>query len=167
MSRNYDNWERLVKVVLRREQYWQMAHDHSRNTSTSSLSLDFDELSLSLRREEINVENVRKNSRSDSINTPGIHSTTINGIQGITELISDFLERNENKSGGGISTDGPSERLVEATLRRSTLIDSKNCNAPDKKMKAPIYRIAFRFRFNVERHYSTVFRDHSTSTSAV
>ncbi|CAI9775057.1 unnamed protein product [Fraxinus pennsylvanica] len=40
MSRNYDNWERLVDAVLRREKDWQIAHDHSRSPSSSSLSSD-------------------------------------------------------------------------------------------------------------------------------
>ncbi|KAL2558693.1 Protein Brevis radix-like 1 [Forsythia ovata] len=66
MSRNYDNWERLVEVVLKRVQYWEMAHAHSRNTSyASSVSLDFDELSLSLPREVTNVEIGETSSRSD------------------------------------------------------------------------------------------------------
>ncbi|KAL0299639.1 UNVERIFIED_CONTAM: putative inactive receptor kinase [Sesamum calycinum] len=42
MSKNYDNWERLVAAVLRRELLWQICHEHSRNPSLiSSVSSDF------------------------------------------------------------------------------------------------------------------------------
>ncbi|KAI3458050.1 hypothetical protein Pfo_014713 [Paulownia fortunei] len=42
MSRIYDNWERLVAAVLRREQLWLLCHAHSRSSSfISSLSSDF------------------------------------------------------------------------------------------------------------------------------
>ncbi|KAI3458049.1 hypothetical protein Pfo_014712 [Paulownia fortunei] len=49
MSRNYDNWERLVAAVLRREQLWQLCHSDSINSSFSSLSSDFSS-SSSLRK---------------------------------------------------------------------------------------------------------------------
>ncbi|XP_022878722.1 uncharacterized protein LOC111396526 isoform X3 [Olea europaea var. sylvestris] len=67
MSRNYDNWERLVGAVLRREQDREVALADSRSTSFSSISisLDFDEQSLSLPREQ-NVENGRRNSSDGS-----------------------------------------------------------------------------------------------------
>ncbi|CAA3000749.1 Hypothetical predicted protein [Olea europaea subsp. europaea] len=62
----YDNWERLLQAVLRRQQYLEMAHAHSRSTSAaSSVSLDFDELSLDSPREEKNVENEGRSSQSD------------------------------------------------------------------------------------------------------
>ncbi|KAL2241318.1 UNVERIFIED_CONTAM: Patellin-3 [Sesamum indicum] len=38
MSRNYDNWERLVASVLRREELWLLCHDHSRSPSISSIA---------------------------------------------------------------------------------------------------------------------------------
>ncbi|KAK6135328.1 hypothetical protein DH2020_030916 [Rehmannia glutinosa] len=45
MSTIYDNWERLVAAVLRRELLWQICHDHSRtNSLISSLSSDFSSL---------------------------------------------------------------------------------------------------------------------------
>ncbi|KAL2558692.1 ubiquitin-conjugating enzyme E2 10-like [Forsythia ovata] len=67
MSRNYDNWERLVGAVLRREQDREVACSDSRSTSfnSNSISLDFDELSLSLPREEQNLDNGGRNSRFD------------------------------------------------------------------------------------------------------
>ncbi|KAL2551205.1 Uncharacterized protein Fot_04824 [Forsythia ovata] len=37
MSKNY-NWERLVETVLQREQFWQLALAHSRESSISSVS---------------------------------------------------------------------------------------------------------------------------------
>ncbi|KAL0400635.1 UNVERIFIED_CONTAM: PH, RCC1 and FYVE domains-containing protein 1 [Sesamum latifolium] len=42
MSRTYDNWERLVAAVLKREQIWQLCHAPSRSSSFSSLSSDVD-----------------------------------------------------------------------------------------------------------------------------
>ncbi|KAK6135333.1 hypothetical protein DH2020_030921 [Rehmannia glutinosa] len=36
MSKIYDNWERLVAAVLRKEQLWQLFHDQSRSPSTVS-----------------------------------------------------------------------------------------------------------------------------------
>ncbi|KAL2551215.1 Protein kinase superfamily protein [Forsythia ovata] len=41
MSNNYDNWERLVGAVLRREQFRQLALAHSRESSISSVSSSF------------------------------------------------------------------------------------------------------------------------------
>ncbi|KAL2463327.1 putative F-box protein PP2-B8 [Forsythia ovata] len=41
MSINYDNWERLVQVVLRREQFRQLALDDSSEPSFSSISSSF------------------------------------------------------------------------------------------------------------------------------
>ncbi|KAK4431374.1 putative inactive receptor kinase [Sesamum alatum] len=42
MSRIYDNWDRLVAAVLRRELIWKICHDHSRTPSViSSVSSDF------------------------------------------------------------------------------------------------------------------------------
>ncbi|KAI3449700.1 hypothetical protein Pfo_006365 [Paulownia fortunei] len=41
MSRIYDNWERLVEAVIRREQLWQLCHAHSRSPSICSESSDF------------------------------------------------------------------------------------------------------------------------------
>ncbi|XP_051138415.1 mitogen-activated protein kinase kinase kinase YODA-like [Andrographis paniculata] len=38
MSRNYDNWERLVAAVLKREQLWQLFHSKSLSPSLSSES---------------------------------------------------------------------------------------------------------------------------------
>ncbi|KAL2551182.1 Protein kinase superfamily protein [Forsythia ovata] len=41
MSNNYDNWERLVEAVLKREQFRQLALAHSRESSISSVSSSF------------------------------------------------------------------------------------------------------------------------------
>ncbi|KAL2551180.1 Protein kinase superfamily protein [Forsythia ovata] len=41
MSNNYDNWERLVEAVLKREQFQQLALAHSRESSISSVSSSF------------------------------------------------------------------------------------------------------------------------------
>ncbi|KAL2558698.1 Uncharacterized protein Fot_03437 [Forsythia ovata] len=65
VSRNYDNWERLVGAVLQQEKDQEVARADSRSTSTSS-SLDFGELSLSLLREEQNAEIGGRNSRFDA-----------------------------------------------------------------------------------------------------
>ncbi|KAI3458044.1 hypothetical protein Pfo_014707 [Paulownia fortunei] len=40
MSRNYDNWERLVAAVLRREQLWKNFHEQSKSPSITSISSD-------------------------------------------------------------------------------------------------------------------------------
>ncbi|KAK4493166.1 hypothetical protein RD792_017978 [Penstemon davidsonii] len=42
MSTIYDNWERLVAAVIRREELWQLCHDHSRSPSISSTSSSSD-----------------------------------------------------------------------------------------------------------------------------
>ncbi|KAL2558701.1 protein Brevis radix-like 1 [Forsythia ovata] len=85
MSRNYDNWEKLVGAVLRREQDRDLARADSRSTSFSSnsISLDFDELSLSLPREVTNVKIEGRSSRSES---------------GPSLLISDSFESSDNNS---------------------------------------------------------------------
>ncbi|KAI3458299.1 hypothetical protein Pfo_014962 [Paulownia fortunei] len=41
MSRIYDNWERLVAAVLKKQQLWQLFHDHSRSPSILSEASDF------------------------------------------------------------------------------------------------------------------------------
>ncbi|KAL2226991.1 UNVERIFIED_CONTAM: putative inactive receptor kinase [Sesamum indicum] len=41
MSRIYDNWERLVAAVLRKQQLWELFHDQSRSPSILSESSDF------------------------------------------------------------------------------------------------------------------------------
>ncbi|KAL3647482.1 hypothetical protein CASFOL_008450 [Castilleja foliolosa] len=41
MSAIYDNWERLVAVVVKKQQLWQLFHDHSRSPSTLSEASDF------------------------------------------------------------------------------------------------------------------------------
>ncbi|KAL2558707.1 ubiquitin-conjugating enzyme E2 10-like [Forsythia ovata] len=78
MSRNYDNWERLVGAVLQREKDREVARADSRSTSTSS-SLDFGELSLSLLREEQNVEIGGRNSRFDANTDNPIYRTPAGG----------------------------------------------------------------------------------------
>ncbi|KAL2542157.1 BRX domain-containing protein [Abeliophyllum distichum] len=84
MSRNYDNWERLVEAVLKREQYWEMAHAHSRNTSTaSSVSLDFDELSF---------EFAKRKSTDSSKGLDG------NGLKSQNSVISSDASQNEGES---------------------------------------------------------------------
>ncbi|CAA3026668.1 Hypothetical predicted protein [Olea europaea subsp. europaea] len=40
MSENYDNWEKLVNVALRRVQFRQLALAHSRESSSSTLNED-------------------------------------------------------------------------------------------------------------------------------
>ncbi|KAL8555673.1 hypothetical protein ACS0TY_003476 [Phlomoides rotata] len=42
MSAIYDNWERLVAFVLKKEQMWQLFHQQSRSPSTNSLSSSSD-----------------------------------------------------------------------------------------------------------------------------
>ncbi|KAG8381307.1 hypothetical protein BUALT_Bualt06G0108800 [Buddleja alternifolia] len=41
MSRNYDNWERLVAAVVKKQQLWQLFHEQSRSPSISSGSSGF------------------------------------------------------------------------------------------------------------------------------
>ncbi|KAK6155605.1 hypothetical protein DH2020_009853 [Rehmannia glutinosa] len=41
MSIIYDNWERLVAAVVKREEIWQLCHEHSRSPSICSESSDF------------------------------------------------------------------------------------------------------------------------------
>ncbi|KAL0400638.1 UNVERIFIED_CONTAM: putative inactive receptor kinase [Sesamum latifolium] len=41
MSQIYDNWERLVAAVLRKQQLWELFHDQSRSPSILSESSDF------------------------------------------------------------------------------------------------------------------------------
>ncbi|GFP88237.1 probable inactive receptor kinase at4g23740 [Phtheirospermum japonicum] len=41
MSAIYDNWERLVDAVLKKQQLWQLFHDHSRSSSILSEASDF------------------------------------------------------------------------------------------------------------------------------
>ncbi|KAL6580571.1 hypothetical protein OROMI_008595 [Orobanche minor] len=49
MSAIYDNWERLVDAVLKKQQLWQLFHDHSRSPSILSEASDFSSSSFSSR----------------------------------------------------------------------------------------------------------------------
>ncbi|KAH6802960.1 hypothetical protein C2S51_034406 [Perilla frutescens var. frutescens] len=51
MSRNYDNWERLVAAVLKREQIWKLCHQDS--ISSSIFSDDESDLELGLRFSDV------------------------------------------------------------------------------------------------------------------
>ncbi|KAL2551216.1 putative serine/threonine-protein kinase Cx32 [Forsythia ovata] len=56
MSNNYDNWERLVEAVLKREQFRQLTLAHSRESSISSVSSSF-----SFRFESLHLESSYSN----------------------------------------------------------------------------------------------------------
>ncbi|GFP86398.1 probable serine/threonine-protein kinase at1g54610 [Phtheirospermum japonicum] len=56
MSMIYDNWERLVAAVLKREEIWQLCHQHSRSPSIRSESSDFS--SSSFRLSDVNFQQV-------------------------------------------------------------------------------------------------------------
>ncbi|KAG8371322.1 hypothetical protein BUALT_Bualt13G0075700 [Buddleja alternifolia] len=36
MAKVYDDWERLVRATLKRDEIWQLCHDHSRTPSSGS-----------------------------------------------------------------------------------------------------------------------------------
>ncbi|KAK6135330.1 hypothetical protein DH2020_030918 [Rehmannia glutinosa] len=57
MSVIYDNWERLVAAVLKREEIWQLCHQHSRSPSICSESSDFDP---SFRLSDVNLQKKEK-----------------------------------------------------------------------------------------------------------
>ncbi|KAL2542137.1 Protein Brevis radix-like 1 [Abeliophyllum distichum] len=107
MSRNYDNWEKLVGAVLRREQDRDLARADSRSTSFSSnsISLDFEELSLSFRREVTNVKIGGRSSRSESV--PSV-------------LISDSFESSDNNSSSkGLDGNGLKSRNSVISINAS------------------------------------------------
>ncbi|KAL2558683.1 ACT7 [Forsythia ovata] len=87
MSQNYDNWERLVEAVLQREQYWQMAHDHSRSPSISSTSSDF--------RSSFNLSSSTDNVPADIWRAEGSSLYELNYQQG-TAYFKD-VQLNKNK----------------------------------------------------------------------
>ncbi|KAG8381187.1 hypothetical protein BUALT_Bualt06G0096200 [Buddleja alternifolia] len=72
MSRIYDNWERLVAAVLKREELWQLFHQNSRNTSFSSVSSDF---TLSFRSSDVNLEESREKSIQKPVSLNGVRLT--------------------------------------------------------------------------------------------
>ncbi|KAL2527392.1 putative inactive receptor kinase [Abeliophyllum distichum] len=59
MSTVYDNWERLVAAVLRREELWELCHAPSRTSSTSSISSDFSSIYLIDMGSSLNFPNPR------------------------------------------------------------------------------------------------------------
>ncbi|KAG8381194.1 hypothetical protein BUALT_Bualt06G0096900 [Buddleja alternifolia] len=63
MSRNYDNWERLVAAVLKREELWQLFHQDSLSSSFSSVSSD----SSFRSSHDVNLQEARENSISEPI----------------------------------------------------------------------------------------------------
>ncbi|CAI9775058.1 unnamed protein product [Fraxinus pennsylvanica] len=109
----YDNWERLLQAVLRREQYLEMAHAHSRSTSgASSVSLDFDELSSSPPRKEKNFENEGRSSRSD-FGPSQFLNDSVNSIE--NNLRSKGLNGNGSKSQNALITRDSSQFESEWT----------------------------------------------------
>lgn len=48
MSAIYDNWERLVGAVLKKEQLWQLFHSDSVSISSDSSGFSYSHLSSSL-----------------------------------------------------------------------------------------------------------------------
>ncbi|KAL2227213.1 UNVERIFIED_CONTAM: putative inactive receptor kinase [Sesamum indicum] len=57
MSAIYDNWERLVAAVLRKQQLWELFHDHSRSPSILSEASDFSSsFNLSSRTHDLSLD---------------------------------------------------------------------------------------------------------------
>lgn len=107
----YDNWGRLVQAVQRREQYWEMAHADSRSTSSaSSISFDLDDLSLSLPREETNIENEGRSSRSD-YSSSQLLNDPVKGIE--NDLRSKGVHGNGSKSQNSLISSDASQNELE------------------------------------------------------
>ncbi|KAL0317646.1 UNVERIFIED_CONTAM: putative inactive receptor kinase [Sesamum angustifolium] len=67
MSAIYDNWERLVAAVLRKQQLWELFHDHSRSPSILSEASDSSaSFSLSSRLRDLAIDFSRYGSFSGS-----------------------------------------------------------------------------------------------------
>ncbi|KAK6155599.1 hypothetical protein DH2020_009847 [Rehmannia glutinosa] len=80
MSRNYDNWERLVAAVLKREEIWQICHASSRSTTPITSTSQFDENSKSAKSTiEIEDEWVEQYE-------PGVYVTIADLSDGTREL---------------------------------------------------------------------------------
>ncbi|XP_022863051.1 protein Brevis radix-like 3 [Olea europaea var. sylvestris] len=107
----YDNWERLLQAVLRRQQYLEMAHAHSRSTSAaSSVSLDFEELSLDSPGEEKNVENEERSSRFD-FGPSHLINDSVKSIE--NDLRSKGLDENGSKTRNSLTTRDASQNVFE------------------------------------------------------
>ncbi|KAL2551179.1 Protein kinase superfamily protein [Forsythia ovata] len=100
MSNNYDNWERLVEAVLKREQFRQLALAHSRESSISSVSSSFN-----FRFESLHLE---------------ASSSKVNETDGERLLPSDYREiiptctpgtSSDYSNGGGLSATSSSAGL--------------------------------------------------------
>ncbi|KAL6580572.1 hypothetical protein OROMI_008596 [Orobanche minor] len=72
MSAIYDNWERLVAAVLKKQQLWQLFHDHSRSPSILSEASDFSSSSFSSRSylDDLALDSERLGSLSTYRRTP-------------------------------------------------------------------------------------------------
>ncbi|KAI3458300.1 hypothetical protein Pfo_014963 [Paulownia fortunei] len=80
MSRIYDNWERLVAAVLKKEQLWQLFHDHSRSPSILSEASEFSSsFNLSSPLHDLSID----------FSTPGSSSKSQKALLKLV-LISDF-----------------------------------------------------------------------------
>ncbi|KAL3630671.1 hypothetical protein CASFOL_023655 [Castilleja foliolosa] len=114
MTRAYDNWERLVRATVRRQQLWQLCHDHSRTPSDSSNS----------------------NSTASAATSPAASTSPIPETADATRTRSFSLLGNQNNQPAAITepeTDNKPlrvemgriydnwERLVEAVMRREQL----------------------------------------------
>ncbi|KAL8557375.1 hypothetical protein ACS0TY_004711 [Phlomoides rotata] len=63
MSRNYDNWERLVAAVIKREEIWELCHQHSRSPSICSEASSSD-FSSSFRLSDAKLEDKEESAQN-------------------------------------------------------------------------------------------------------
>ncbi|KAL6545213.1 hypothetical protein OROHE_009878 [Orobanche hederae] len=89
MSRIYDNWERLVAAVLKKEQLWQLCHAQSRSPSISSESSGFSS-GLGLTSSVDDVPFTIPNPASDQKEVDDIHGVkTASAIPSRSILVKD------------------------------------------------------------------------------
>ncbi|KAK6135332.1 hypothetical protein DH2020_030920 [Rehmannia glutinosa] len=101
MSMIYDNWERLMAAVVKREEIWQLCHQHSRSHSICSESSDF---SVGSQLSDVNLQ-----KKEESVLRP-VHKLVFLGgstpgfsLKDILSL-NDFQELGKGTSGTTILT---------------------------------------------------------------
>ncbi|CAA2994903.1 probable leucine-rich repeat receptor kinase At1g68400 [Olea europaea subsp. europaea] len=158
MANVYDNWERLVEAVIRREQIWQMFHDQSPSVSSisSNFSLVSQDLDVPLEFSSAGgssayqqlppptVENLQKKEKSVEKEVSGL--VFIQGFSPVFDLdeilksTAEFLGRGTFGSAYILSMDNG----ITVVLKRLNAV-----NIPEKK-----FRLTHEEKLMVYDHYS-------------
>lgn len=111
MPKVYDDWERLVRATLRREELWQLCHEHSRTPSGGSTTSgtspgSSSPKSLRSRVSPFNQESCQGGTRSNSEAVPSSSSARILPVNQPSRMGLNDPENCDGQKSGGESGNG-------------------------------------------------------------